>query len=61
VKAGIRYALWIRADQSGGDPWYNELWYSINGIDSNHIWYYIYEAAFPQYFNDSISIAANQT
>ncbi len=46
VEAGSRYALWIRADQSGGNPWYNELWYSINSVDSNHIWYYIYEAAF---------------
>ncbi len=59
VEAGRRYALWIRADQSRGNPWYNELWYSINGMDSNHIWYYIYEAAFPQYFKHNI--AANQT
>ncbi len=59
AEAGRRYALSIRADQSGGNPWYNELWYSISGIDSNHIWYYVYEAAFPQYFK--YDAAGNQT
>ncbi len=37
VLANSRYFFWIRADQlADGEPWYNELWYRVNGEDSNH-------------------------
>jgi hypothetical protein len=51
VLANNRYFFWIRADQlADGEPWYNELWYRVDGEDSNHIWYYVYQERAPQYF-----------
>lgn len=46
VQAGNQYDLWTRFDD---DAWYNELWYDINGNESNHIWFYIYDKEFSQY------------
>ena len=54
VLANNRYFFWIRAGPlTDGEPWYNELWYRVDGVkgeDSNHIWYYVYEERAPQYF-----------
>lgn len=49
--ADKRYSFWVRADQlEDGEPWYNELWYGVDGKESNHVWYYIYDDGVLQYF-----------
>jgi hypothetical protein len=46
VEAGYRYSLWLLADVQGE----SELWYSVDGHDSNHIWFYVYSPQSQEYF-----------
>lgn len=46
VHAGNQYDLRIHVNDGA---WYNELWYSINGTESNHIWVYVYDKESSQY------------
>ncbi len=40
VDANQRCSFWVRADQlTDGETWYNELWYEVDGMESNHVWY----------------------
>ncbi len=58
VEANKRYSFWVRADQlADGEPWYNELWYEIDGKESNHVWYYVYDNALLEYFRYNRSTA----
>jgi len=49
----------VRADQpKDEEPWYNELWYGVDGKESNHVWYYVYDGALPEYSRYNRSAAA---
>jgi hypothetical protein len=49
VNARSVYSILICADKTERS-WANELWYSTNGNESNHICIYVYDKEFPHYF-----------
>lgn len=53
INAGYTYIIWSRVGLFGE----NEVWYTVNGFESNHIWLNAFEGWPPLRYNESALIA----